>query len=55
MFSIDITSNDKYYIILKDGKEFAKVNKAINKLEDVKRFFGIEIVTGGGGNNGATN
>lgn len=55
MYSIDISSNEKYYIILKDGKEFTKVSKAINKLEDVKRFFGIEIVEGGGGNNGATN
>ena len=40
MFSIDTTSNDKYYIILKNGKEFAKVNKT-NKLEDVKKYFGI--------------
>lgn len=44
MFTIDASSNKDYYIILKDGKEFAKVRKANNKLEDVKKYFQIEEV-----------
>lgn len=43
MFTIDITSNKDYYIILKDGKEFVKVSKS-NNLENVKQHFGIEEV-----------
>ena len=42
MFNIDANSNKDYYIILKDGKEFVRVKKANNKLEDVKKYFGIE-------------
>ena len=44
MFSIDTTSNEKYYIILKDGKEFCKVSKAVNTLDAVKQYFNINIV-----------
>lgn len=43
MFTIDTTSNKDYYIILKDGKEFARVKKT-NDLEVVKKHFGIEEV-----------
>ncbi len=43
MFTIDASSNKDYYIILKDGKEFARVSKR-NKLEDVKKYFQIEEV-----------
>lgn len=43
LFSIDATSNKDYYIILKDGKEFARVKKT-NDLETVKKHFGIEVV-----------
>ena len=42
MFSIDATSNKDYFIILKDGKEFLKVKKANNNIEDVKKHFEIE-------------
>ena len=42
LFTIDATSNKDYYIILKDGKEFARVSKRC-KLEDVKKHFGIEL------------
>ena len=42
MFSIDAISNKDYFIILKDGKEFVKVKKTNNNLEDVKKHFGIE-------------
>lgn len=41
MFSIDSKSNKDYFIILKNGKEFVKVKKANNNLEDVKKHFGI--------------
>lgn len=43
MFSIDISNKD-YFIILKDDKEFVRVNRRVNKLEDVKKFFQINIV-----------
>lgn len=43
MFSIDTTSNEKYYIILKNGKEFCKISKAANTLEEVKKYFKINL------------
>lgn len=49
MFSIDITSNEKYYIILKDGVEFCKVSKC-NTLEAVMKQFQINVIKGGGNN-----
>ena len=49
MFSIDL-SNKEYYIILKDNKEFTRVNRAVNTLEAVMRFFGINLIKGGGKN-----
>ena len=42
MFGIDSTSNKYYFIILKDGKEFVKVKKANNNIEDVKKHFEIK-------------
>lgn len=49
MFSIDISSNKKYYIILKDGKEFVKVSKC-NPLATVMKHFEINVIKGGGNN-----
>ena len=43
MLSIDL-SNKEYFIILKDGKEFVRINRRLNKLEDVKNFFQIKTV-----------
>ena len=54
MFSIDATSNDKYFIILQDGKEFCKVSKKVNTLEQVKAYFKITTVVKGGGKNETT-
>lgn len=36
MFTIDTTSNERFYIILKDGKEFVRMSKA-NDFEAVKK------------------
>ena len=41
MFTIDVLSNEDYYVILRDGKRFVLVNKAVNSVLDVMRFFGI--------------
>lgn len=41
MFSIDAKSNDKYFIILRDNKEFVRVSKAVNTLDQVKSYFQI--------------
>ena len=42
MFSIDSTSNQDYFIILKNGKEFLKIKKANNNIEEIKKHFEIE-------------
>ena len=40
-YIIDTKTNAKLFIILKeDGKEFCKISKKANTLEDVKRFIG---------------
>lgn len=40
-FIIDTKTNDKLFVILKeDGKEFCKMSKSANSLEDIKRFIG---------------
>ena len=44
MFSIDVTSNKEYYIILKNDKEFCRISKASNKLKEIMDFFKITIV-----------
>lgn len=44
MFSIDVTSNKDYYIVLKNGKELYKISKATNKLKDIMEFFKITKV-----------
>ena len=54
MFSIDAKSDKDYYIILKDGKEFVKVKKT-NPLAAVKKYFGIELLEGGGAANATNN
>ena len=40
MLTIDTTSNDKFYIILKDGVELFKISKR-NDLEAVKQYLGV--------------
>ena len=42
MFDIDVFSNENYYIIKRDGKQFVLVNKAVNSVLDVMRYFGIK-------------
>lgn len=42
-YQIDMR-DEKYIKIIKDGKEFLKVNKAINHLGDLKRVFQTEEV-----------
>ena len=41
MFTVDVTSDDKYFIILRNNKEFVKVSKAVNTLDQVKTYFQI--------------
>lgn len=36
MLTIDTTTNERFYIILKDGKEFLRISKT-NDLEAVKK------------------
>lgn len=43
MFTIDVFSNEDYYIILKEGKQFVLVSKASNSIMDVMRVFNIEV------------
>ena len=40
-FSIDASSNDKFYVVLLDGVEFCKVSKK-NDIEKVKQHFDIK-------------
>ena len=47
MYSIDISSNKDYYIILnEDGSQFVKVRKTAN-LADVMQYFNTNIIKGG--------
>ena len=39
--TIDVFSDENFYIILKNSKRFVLVSKAINSVTDVKRYFGI--------------
>lgn len=40
-YIIDIKNNDKYIVVYKGDKEFCKMSKSVNKLEDVVRFIGF--------------
>ena len=44
MFIIDTKSNENYFIILKDNKEYMRIGKKTNTLETVKKFIGSENI-----------
>jgi len=44
MYSVDVTSNKEYYIVLKDGKELYKISKASNQLKDIMELLKITVV-----------
>lgn len=42
MFTIDVYSNEDYYIILRNGRKFCLIDKAVNSVTDILKFFHID-------------
>lgn len=44
MCIIDTKSDDNYFIVLKDDKEFMRISKKTNTVETVTKFIGAENI-----------